>query len=300
MNELLMLLVELISFVMTRMMLMLNLWLRLMLRLSLWLWQVMTLWQSYDRLCNTLTFRLSDLMSRLMFVFNAERNTNSTVAVISIRIWVDDGPKGSCLLRRTWSNHNWLFMERSTFVGIFFALIRQWLQGRYWRIQNDTVLVVLVILHVEYLHFFLLLLGGSNRLIFVRGRFVAFLDDDLNDRLRGFQVDWLMVMWPRWLVVTDGIGDVTLETCGKDMRRIKRIVFGILQERFHLDRVGRRFTVVLVGRWRTMVDIVVRVVVGWPGVLVGIRDATIRSIRNRLVVVVTVVPQLQVSLSASV
>lgn len=195
-----MLLVELISLVLTREMVLLLWWLLMWNRLrSLRVWQ----WQSYDRLGNALTFSFGNLVTLLVLVLSTERNSDSTVTVVLLGVRVDDGTQRGGLLRWSRSHHDRLLVQRCGIVLLFFALVRQRLQRRHRRVQNDSVLLVFVILDVKDLHLFLLLLlvGGQRDLGVVRRRIVALLDDDLDDRLWSFQVDRLVMVNRRWLVV---------------------------------------------------------------------------------------------------
>lgn len=154
-------------------------------------------------------------MTLLVLVLGTEGDPNATVAVIFLRIRIDNCAKRSGLLWRCRSHHDRLLVQRCGIVLLFFALIRKGFQRRNWSVQHDAILLILMVLDVEYLHLFLLLLlvGKQRHLRVVRGRFVALLDDNLDDRFRSFQVHRLVVVdWLRWLVVVHRVGDVTLES----------------------------------------------------------------------------------------
>lgn len=152
-----MLLVELISFVLTREMLILLMLRRLLLRTLFKSWRARQR-QGYNGLSHTLTFRFGYLMTLLVLVFCAERNSDSTVAVIFLRVRIDNSSQSGRLLGRSRGHHDRLLVQRCGIVLLLFALVRQRLQRWHWSVQHDTILFVLVVLDVEYLHLFLLLL----------------------------------------------------------------------------------------------------------------------------------------------
>lgn len=151
------------------------------------------------------------MLAGVPFVLRVERHLDAAVAVILFRIRMDDRAQRCRSQRRRRRlgdviRSGQIVVRQILFVlfvvvGIVVLLVvggRR--QGGHRIVDDKSVVFVLFVLDVEHAHLFLLLLLARQRCdqrLWLRQRFVALLDDDLDDRLGSFQVQrlmWLLLM----------------------------------------------------------------------------------------------------------
>lgn len=144
--------------------------------------------QSNHLTLNALGVVLLQNVSSLMFVLGSEGDMDATVAVILLRVGVNDGAQ--CGGFEWWQWRHWI-LNNLLLLLLFGLLVVVVVQRGNWRLQMQLVVLILLVVHIEDMHLLLLLflLLGHGGLHWLLGKcLIRILDDDLNDGLRCLQI----------------------------------------------------------------------------------------------------------------
>lgn len=109
------------------------------------------------------------LVSRLRLVLGPESYMNSTIAVIFLRIGVDDSAQRCSLNWWSWCRRYWVMHDLLFLLFFFIVIIVERGDGTF---QMQFVVLVFLIVYIENMNFLLLFLGDNGLWFGFRQRFI--------------------------------------------------------------------------------------------------------------------------------